>query len=251
RPDVLYSRASEDVVVVAEKLAEYDLIALPIVDDDDRIVGIVTHDDVIDVLQQQATEESQRMGAVEPLEDTYLDTSLWQAIRKRVVWLYLLFFAEMFTSVVLTRHKEMLDAVIILVIFMPIITATGGNSGSQSASLVTRSLALGEIDLSDWWRVAVRELGSGLVLGLLVGILGALTAVVFHRNVPIALVLIMTLVSVTTVGSLVGGLMPLVFKRLGMDPAISSGPFVASMVDVLGISVYCTIASLILYGRIG
>lgn len=249
REDVLYVRTDSDVEKAASDLARFDLIAIPVVDADQRLVGIITHDDVIDVVIEEATKDVHQMGAVQPLESEYLASSFWVMVRSRVVWLSILFCAEMLTSAVLSMHETLLIEFAALIVFMPVITATGGNSGAQSASLVTRALALGEVGPRDWFRIARREFFSGVALGGAVGVLGLFAVYLFHRDVPlIALVLLLALITVTTCGSLVGSLMPLVFKRFGLDPAISSSPFVACMVDVVGLFLYCTIAALILYG---
>lgn len=248
REDVVSVSVDTDVERVARELAEYDLLAVPVVDADGRLVGIITHDDVIDVVIEEATEDAQRMGAVQPLDESYLSSPFWMIVRKRVVWLCVLFFAEMSTTLVLDIYEGIFIQFAYLVLFMPVITATGGNSGSQAASLVTRSIALGEIGLRDWLKVGVRELLTGLVLGGTVGLLGIGAVAVFGLSPLFALVLTATLVAVTTCGSLVGSLMPLVFKRIGLDPAVSSSPFVSSMVDVVGIFIYCTIAIVLLRG---
>jgi magnesium transporter len=188
------------------------------------------------------------MGAMQPLRDSYLQSPFWQMFRKRVVWLGALFFAEMFTYIVLRSYEGLLHEFAFMVVFMPVITATGGNSGSQAASMITRALALGEITDKDAFRIGFREFFSGASLGLSIGFLGVVVVLLFHRDRPtFALVLLTALVCVTICGSLIGSLMPLVFKRLGMDPAISSGPFVASVVDVAGIFIYCTIALVTLH----
>jgi magnesium transporter len=244
--DVLMVPDDMDVEEVAAKLAQYDLIALPVVDTDRKLVGIITHDDVMDVVIEQATEDAHLMGAVQPLQTTYFDSPFWQTVRKRVIWLGGLFLAEMFTSVILDRHHDLLVQFAILVAFMPVITATGGNSGSQAATLITRALALGEVEPRDWWRIALRELFSGLALGSAVGVLGIVAVTAFGKGTEYAVVLLAALVAVTTLGSLVGALMPLFFKRVGLDPAISSSPFVASVVDVFGVIIYCSIAAVVL-----
>lgn len=247
RKDVLYVTVGDDVEEAATKLADYDLLALPVVDEDNRLMGIITIDDATDVFQEEATEDIYRMGAMEPLESEYIENPFWDTVRKRVVWLLLLFCAEMCTSFVLDNYQGLFETFVFLVIFMPVITATGGNSGSQAASMITRSLALGEVEMSDWWRVGVRELFSGLTLGIAVGLFGSIVVFIFYRErMAMALVLIFALITVTTSGSLLGALMPFFFKRIGWDPAISSGPFVASMVDVVGIFIYCTIAAIVL-----
>lgn len=249
RTDVIYVSATSDVETAAADLARFDLIALPVVDQDRRLVGIITHDDVIDVVIEEATEDAHRMGAVEPLKSEYFESPFWSTIRRRVVWLVVLFAAEIFASIRLSDHEALLAEYAILIAFLPVITATGGNTGSQASSLITRSLALGEVTPSDWFRVLSREFLSGLVLGVVVGILGFVAGFLFHHGNPmIPVVLFCALIIVTTSGSLVGSLLPLVFRRLGLDPAISSGPFVSSLVDVVGISIYVGIASLILLG---
>jgi magnesium transporter len=247
REDVVLVNVDLDVETVARELAEYDLLAVPVVDNEQRLVGIITHDDVIDVVIEEATEDAQLMGAVQPLGERYLDSPFWLIVRKRVVWLCALFFAEMTSVYVLDSYEHgLFDTFKYVALFIPIIMATGGNSGSQGASLVTRSIALGELGLSDWYRVAVRELLSGIVLGAIVGLIGIATVVWLGHPAEFAMVLILSLIAVTTSGSLVGSLMPLVFKRLGMDPAVASGPFIASLVDVVGIFIYCSIALAVL-----
>ena len=238
----------DDVEDVARKVRDYDLIAIPVLDDEHRLVGIITHDDVTDVLTEEATEDAQMMGAVQPLAGSYVDSPFWGTVRRRVVWLWILFAAEMLAFFVLQGYETLFVRFAILVAFMPVITATGGNSGSQAAALITRALALNEVSPADWWKVGVRELLSGLALGALVGVVALLVTQFFTPGdaVRFPIVLMIALVAVTTGGSLIGSLLPLLFQRLGMDPAISSGPFVASLVDVFGISIYCTIATLLL-----
>lgn len=249
REDVVSVKVDQDVEDVARELAEYDLLAVPVVDNEDRLVGIITHDDVIDVVIEEATEDAQLMGAVQPLEDRYLDSPFWHIVRKRVVWLCGLFIAEMASVYVLESYERdgLFASFDFVFLFIPIIMATGGNSGSQGASLITRAIALGELGLKDWYRVAFRELLGGIVLGSVVGLMGIATAIFWFQHPPaFGIVLILSLIAVTTSGSLVGSLMPLVFKRVGLDPAVASGPFVASLVDVVGIFIYCGIAITIL-----
>lgn len=244
REDVMFVAVDMDVREAASRLAQYDLLALPVVDSEHKLVGIITHDDIIDVIQETATEDIHRMGAVLPLEGEYIESPFWKTVGNRAVWLFLLFGAEMCTSLVLDSYESLFQTFVVLVVFMPVITATGGNSGSQAASLITRSLALGEVEPSDWLRVGIRELFSGIVLGLAVGGLGAAVVFLFFpHKALLALILVFSLVTVTTAGSLIGSLMPLFFKKVGLDPAISSGPFVSSLVDVLGIFMYCSIAA--------
>lgn len=247
RTDVISCTVDMPVGEVAQIFGEFDLLALPVLDADRQLVGIITYDDALDIQEEEATDDVHRLGAVGPLRGEYLATPLQRVIRSRLVWLTMLFLAELLTGGVLYHYQQLTTMFVILTIFMPVITATGGNSGSQAASLVTRAVALGEIELSDWRRIAWREILSGLVLGACVGLLGGITAMFIYREkAVIAAILLTSLVAVTTAGSLTGSLLPLVFKRFGMDPAISSGPFVASMVDVLGLALYLTIAHYVL-----
>lgn len=249
REDVISISVDLDVEDAASILAQYDFIAMPVVDSDNKLVGIITHDDVIDIVIDAATDDAHMMGAVQPISSSYLATPYWETIRKRLPALVILFGAELIASAVLKQYDQLL-AITALVMFLPVITATGGNSGSQASTLVTRAVALGEIELKDWWRIGLRELSQGILLGGTIAAL-SIAAVMFfgtnERPVHIALVLVCALVAVTTCGSIVGSLLPLILLRLGIDPAYSSGPFVASMVDVLGIFLYMTIAAIVLF----
>lgn len=244
--DVLCVTADMDVEQAANRLAEYDLIAIPVVDSDYKLVGIITHDDVIDVLVEEATEDAHLMGAVQPLEREYIESPFWHMVSKRVPWLAVLLGFEMIASLVLMLHEELLSVWTAMMVFLPVIIATGGNTGSQAASMITRSLALGEVEPRDVFRVARRELLSGLTLGVTLGILGGLIVAFVYQDPQFAVVLVFGLTAVTTFGSLLGALLPIAFKSVGLDPATSSTPLVASAVDVLGILVYCLIAGMLL-----
>jgi magnesium transporter len=228
---------------VARTIQRYDFLALPIVDADNRLVGIVTHDDVLDVVEEEATEDAQRMGAVEPLDMPYLKAGFWQLAWRRGAWLLLLFLGELFTGTALRHYEATLQGILSLVFFLPIIISAGGNSGSQSATLVIRSLAVGEVRLRDWFRVFYRELGMGLALGVFLGSVGFARAHMWGSSNMISLAVALTLVAVVVVGSLVGALLPLLFKVCRLDPGVASSPFVASFVDVVGIVIYMTIAN--------
>jgi magnesium transporter len=249
REDVLSIPVDMDVEDAAQSLAQYDVIAMPVVDAEKRLVGIITHDDIIDVVIDAATEDAHMMGAVQPMSAGYFTTPFWETIRKRVPALIVLFGAELVASFVMQQNEAFLLTFPLLLFLVPVIMATGGNSGSQAATLVTRAVALGELEFRDWTRVGLRELGQGAVLGLTIGTL-SLAAVLFlgpqNEFVRFATVLTLALVAVTTCGSLVGSLLPLLFLRLGIDPAYSSGPFVASMVDVVGLGIYLSIAATVL-----
>ena len=230
---------------VARALEHYDLIAVPIVDAENRLVGIVTHDDVIDVINQEATEDAQRMGAVEPLDTPYLRAGFWDLAWRRGAWLTMLFATTLISGMALTRYEGTLQQIISLVVFIPVIAAAGGNSGSQSATLIVRSLATGDVRLRDWLRVVRREAAMGLALGLLLGILGYLRAWWTGQSEMICLAVGLTLVGIVVAGSLTGAVLPLVFQGLRLDPGVASSPFVASVVDIVGIVLYFTVIHLL------
>ena len=258
RTDVFAVRASGPVDDAAKKLAEYDLLALPVVDDEQRLVGIITHDDAYDIAEEAATEDIHRLGAVGPLTEGYLETSLAALWKKRVTWLSMLFIAELMTCYVMVKHQARLDATVALAIFLPLVISTGGNSGAQTSTLLTRALSLGEVGAKQWRRVFRRELALGLALGVSLG------AIAFARVwlwpppakesvvavavsvMPLCWTVALTVAAICLWGSMIGAMLPLAFKRLGIDPAVASGPFVATFVDVTGILIYLTIADAIL-----
>lgn len=249
REDVIRIPAGMDVEDAAAEIAQYDTLALPVVDESGRLVGIITHDDVIDIVIEAATEDAQRMGAVQPLRTSYLASAFTESLRKRVPWLVILFAAELLAAFVLQRNEDVLQQFIVLMFVMPVVIATGGNSGTQAATLVIRALALGELEIKDWWRVALREIVQGTLLGAAIGGLSVLPVWVLvgsQNTLQIAPVISLALIAVITTGSLVGSQLPFLFLRLRVDPAYSSGPFVASLVDVVGISIYLFIATALL-----
>jgi len=246
--DLVTVLATDDQEAVAEKVADYNFIAIPVVDNMQHLLGIITHDDIIDVLQEEATEDAHLAGAVEPLEESYLATHWWTLTLHRVGWLGVLFAAALMTALVLESHHEKLDEVSWLALFLVLVISTGGNSGSQSATLIIRSLTTKEISPSDWLTVVWRELWIGLLLGLVLGTAGYLAALYFvGLNHPIdALVIPVTVLLVVICGTLVGSLLPLLFKRLGWEPALMSTPFVAGIIDIVGIVIYMNVAKMLL-----
>jgi magnesium transporter len=340
---VVSVRATEDSEKVAKTMAQFDLIAIPVVDEQGRMVGIVTHDDVIDVVVQEATEDVHRMGAVAPMAENYLTANFLTVWRKRAFWLACLFIAELFTFTALSHFDEAINRVVVLALFVPLCISTGGNSGSQAATLITRAMALGQVTLGDWFKVLRHELYMGLVLGITLGAIGFVRASLtpedvrgnmmkheeeFHIKVPVelaskvqedgkhrlhfpkgciqesdlekpvqiilpeggrihvtdsvagekinvddtgnrafkvyhipansqircdavdqwslAIVISQAVAVICLWGTLVGSMLPLIFRRLGVDPGIASSPFVATFVDVTGIVIYFTIASIYL-----
>ena len=240
--EVVSVHAATDRAEVARMTSEYDLVAVPVVDDAGRVIGVVTVDDVIDAIVEEQTEDVQKLGAVQPLEEPYFQASFWSIARKRGGWLVLLFIGEMFTGTALRHYEATLVSAVALTFFIPLIISSGGNSGSQSATLITRALAVGDVDMRDALRVFMRELGQGLVLGAFLGAIGFGRALMWGNGSDIAWVVALTLLFVVVTGTIVGAMLPLAFTRLGFDPAIASSPFVASLVDVAGIIIYFNIA---------
>jgi len=236
----------EDQEQVAEKVAHYDLLAIPVVDDERHMLGIITHDDVIDVVREEATEDAYYRGAVHPLEKSYLETELLTLTWKRGLWLTILFFGALLTITALHQNEQTLEAVKWLVFCLPLVVSTGGNTGNQSATLVITALQSGDVRVRDWWRIVRREIMVGCLLGGALSAIGYLIAIVIAPGYYEALVLPMTLVLVILCGTIAGSMLPLLFRRLGLDPALMSNPFVAGLMDVLGIIIYMNVAILVL-----
>jgi magnesium transporter len=240
--EVISVPATTDREEVAKAVSEYDLVAVPVVDDAGRVIGVVTVDDVIDAMVEEQTEDVQKLGAMQPLEEPYFHAGFWSIARKRGGWLTLLFIEEMFTGTALRHYESTLASAIALTFFIPLIISSGGNSGSQSATLITRALAVGDVEMRDAMRVFLRELGQGLVLGAFLGVIGFGRALMWGNGNDVATVVALTLLFVVITGTVVGAMLPLIFTKLGFDPAIASSPFVASLVDVAGIIIYFNIA---------
>ena len=238
---------------VAHTLGKYDLNAMPVVTTEGQMLGVITADDVLDVLQDEQSEDVQRLGAVEPIHSGYFETSIGMLLRKRAPWLLALFVGGFFTASAMMHFDGILQSVAILTVYVPLLISAGGNSGSQSSTLITRGLALGEIRSGDWWRVFLRELAQGLVLGCILAALGVARVLMGgeHGALGVGLfafsVLIgVTLVGIVVMGCLEGGMMPILLNRLGLDPATSSTPFIATIVDVFGIVLYLSLAQIAL-----
>ncbi len=247
--DLITCTAMEDQEEVADKVARLDLLAIPVVDEERKMLGIITHDDIIDVVRKEATEDAHRIAAVDPLDETYLRTPLLTLSWKRGIWLMILFFFALLTALALEQHDAKLKTWVWLVPFIPLVISSGGNSGSQSATLIITALSRGHITLQDWSRIIFRELLMGLMLGGLLGLMGYLVTFFFE---PIdmlstaSLVVPITLLLVVVAGTLTGSILPLVFERLGLDPAMMSNPFVAGIIDILGILIYMNVAMIFL-----
>lgn len=249
--EVVTVKAMDDQEPVAQVIARYDLLAMPVVDEQARLVGIVTHDDVIDVVVREATEDVQHLGGVLSMTEDYLKASFVSVWRKRVVWLACLFIAELFTFTALASFEHAIESVVVLSLFVPLCISTGGNSGSQAATLITRAMALGHVTVSQWFAVLRHELLMGLALGVSLGLIGFVRASMTPHDVrrnqvewwQLALIISQAVTASCLWGTLVGSLLPLVFRRLGFDPAFASSPFVATFVDVTGIVIYFSIAT--------
>jgi magnesium transporter len=243
---------------VARLISKYDLLAVPVVDHG-RVIGIVTVDDVIDAIVQETTEDLQKLGGMEALNEPYMQIGFWQMIRKRGGWLAVLFLSEMLTASAMQTYQSELEKAIVLTLFIPLIMSSGGNSGSQATSLLIRALALRELELKDWWRVALREIPSGVTLGSMLGAIGIVRIALWQHFgfydygehwVLIVLTVGAALVGIVTFGSLTGSMLPFILQRIGFDPASASAPFVATLVDVTGLVIYFTVASIILRGTL-
>ena len=244
---------------VAEKVSRYNLLAIPVLEEDGRVVGFVTVDDVIDILLEEETNRALRAGAVAPdaLEEPYMRTPLLTLVRKRASWLVLLFLGEMLTATAMGHFEDEIAKAVVLALFVPLIISSGGNSGSQASTLIIRAMALGEVRLSDWWRVAGREILSGVLLGAILAVVGfmrialwsAFSDIYGPHWILVAMTVSFSLVGVVLWGTLSGSLLPLIIRKFGGDPATSSAPFVATLVDVTGLVIYFTVAFLIMHGR--
>jgi magnesium transporter len=251
-------KVTDDKEKAVELFKEYDLYAIPVVNDENYLVGIVTADDVIDVIEEEATEDIQKFGGMEALDEPYITVPLFQMIRKRAGWLIFLFLGEMLTATAMGFFEKEIAKAVVLALFVPLIISSGGNSGSQAATLTIRAMALGEIKLKDWWRVMRREVISGLMLGTVLGLIGFCRIFLwtFFTNMYgehwllIAITIFFTLIGVVMWGTFSGSMLPFILRKLGLDPATSSAPFVATLVDVSGLIIYFSVASVILSGTL-
>lgn len=247
---------TDDQEKAVEVFKKYDRIALPVTDSTGILIGIVTIDDVLDVAEEEATEDMHKLGAVEALEEPYVDVTLWQMMKKRAPWLSVLFIGEMLTASAMSYFEDAISKAVVLTLFIPLIISSGGNSGSQTATLVIRSLSLGELKLKNWFFVFKRELYSGLILGCILGTLGFLRIFVWQSMshpfgeywLLMGFTVGFSLIGVVLWGTITGSMLPLLLKRIGLDPATSSAPFVATLVDVTGIIIYFSMAFLFLGG---
>ncbi len=255
-PKVISVKTNTDAEEVANIMDKYNLVVLPVVDALGRLVGRITVDDVLDVRREEETEDMQKMGAMEALEEPYMSTPFLQMIRKRVGWLVILFLGETLTATAMSFFEDQIAKAVILALFIPLIISSGGNSGSQASTLIIRALALGEITIRDWWKILKKEFATGLVIGIILGIIGFARVGLWSYFISsygphwqlIACSVGFSLVGVVMWGTLMGSLLPLILKRLGLDPAVSSAPFVATLVDVTGLVIYFSFSIIFLRG---
>jgi len=249
---------TDDQEEAVEVFKKYDRIALPVVDKFGVLIGIVTVDDVLDVAEEEATEDIHKLAAVEALEEPYPTIPLLEMVKKRAVWLTILFIAQILTAIVMGYFESEISKAVVLSIFIPLIISSGGNSGSQAATLVIRAMAVGEITLSDWWRIMKREVFSGLMIGLILGLLGFFQVALlanFSAAISVHWILLGITISISIIGivlwgTLSGSMLPFILKRLGADPATSSAPLVTTIVDIAGLIIYFTVAIIILGGTL-
>ena len=258
RTDIVRVEENAHQEEVAKLFQRHHVLAVPVVDKEARVVGIITLDDVVQVVREKTTEEIQKLGGSEALGDDYMRVPFFAMVKKRAGWLAALFLGEMLTATAMGHFQDEIAKAVVLALFVPLIISSGGNSGSQATTLVIRAMALNEIRLRDWWKIARREVMSGIVLGLFLGLIGVIRIMTWqtlfhtygeHAGV-IALTVGVSLIGVVTFGTLAGSMLPFLLRRLGFDPASACAPFVATLVDVTGLIIYFTVASVILGGSL-
>ena len=244
-PSPVFLKASDEKGVAVDVFRKYDKPSIAVVDDDQKLIGVVTSDDVFDVAEEEATEELQRFGGGARLEESYFQTPALTMLKKRTGWLSILFIGQIFTGTAMHHYDHLIESMRYLVYFIPLVISSGGNSGSQAASLIIRGLSVNEIKLADWKRIAGREAIMGLALGMILGGIGFLRVFLWTQSVPEGLVVGLALVGIVLLGCILGSLLPLLVKVCRMDPALSSSPLIASLVDVTGIVIYFNVANLV------
>lgn len=251
--------ATDDQETAVASFRKYDRTVLPVIDGHGGLVGIVTVDDILDVAEEEATEDIHKIGGMEHLDEPYMEISFGRLVKKRATWLVVLFVGELFTATAMKHYEAELAKALVLMAFVPLIISSGGNSGSQAATLIIRAMGIGEVRLKDWWRVMRREIFSGLALGFILAVLGAVRITIWAEIFPniygehwalIAMTVGISLMGVVLWGSLSGSMLPFLLKRLGLDPATSSAPFVATLVDVTGLVIYFAVAGVVLHGSL-
>ena len=251
-------QATDDQESAVEVFRREDRTALPVTDSTGELIGVVTVDDVLDVAEQAATRDMQKVGGTEALDEPYMDIALARMVKKRAGWLVVLFLGEMLTATAMGFFEKEIERAVVLALFVPLIISSGGNSGSQASTLVIRAMAVGELRIRDWWRVIRREAMAGLVLGCILGFIGFLRITAWSMFstlygphwLLVAMTVGLALVAIVLWGALVGSMLPLILQRLGFDPAASSAPFVATFVDVTGLVIYFSVGLVVLRGTL-
>ena len=252
--DLVWVSADEEQKKVAEVVRDSRLLAVPVLDGEHHMIGIVTVDDIVDVVEEEASRDIQNVGGMEALDGPYLHTTFFEMVKKRAGWLAILFVGEMFTATAMSFFENEIAQAVVLALFLPLIISSGGNSGSQATTLVIQAMAMGDVRLSDWFRVIRRELLSGLALGCILGLIG-LTRIfvwesIFHtygaQTPVLAVTILLSLIGVVTFGTIAGSMLPFILRRCGLNPASASAPFVATLVDVSGLVIYFSIARVIM-----
>lgn len=256
---VVALNAYDDQESASEVFKMNNRVALPVVSNSNKLLGIVTIDDMLWVASEEFSEDIQKIGGTEALEQPYLEMPIFQLFKKRVVWLVVLFLGELLTATAMAYFEDEIAKAVVLALFVPLIISSGGNSGSQASTLIIQAMAVGEITIADWWRVMRREIISGILLGTVLGVIGFLRIFVWHSFAPdlygehwmmIGVTVALTLLGVVLWGTLAGSMLPMILKRLGADPAVSSAPFVATLVDVTGLIIYFSVAFMMLSGSL-
>jgi magnesium transporter len=251
-------REDLDQEAVANVMAESDLMAVPVVDAEGRIKGIVTLDDIVDVVREEATEDIQKIGGTQALDAPYLEVGVLEMVRKRAIWLTVLFVGQLLTATAMAYFEDEIARAVVLALFIPLVISSGGNSGSQASTLVIRAMAMEEVRLRDWARVLRREFAAGLLLGLLLGVIGLLRVLLWPGRVSafgehfalIGATVAVSLVWIVMWGAVAGAMLPFLLRRLGFDPASASAPFVSTLVDVTGLVIYFSVATVLLTGTL-
>jgi len=246
QPDVIYVTVDTDQEEVARLVTQYDFMAIPVVDRHGRLAGVITHDDVVDILQEEFTEDIQRIGGSQPLERSYFSVDVVTIARKRIGWLLLLFITDTLTGTVLRIFQDDLSRVVALMFFVPLLIGTGGNAGSQTTTTIIRALAVGEVRLRDALRVLSHEFGAGLLLGLGMAAVAFLRAVTWGTGLPVAVAVSLSILAIIIWATSLGSLLPMLATRLGIDPTVISGPAMSTLVDATGLFIYLSVARLVL-----
>ena len=245
-PDTIYVTADTDQEICADLMQRYDLLALPVVDENKMLLGVITIDDLVDVIQAEATEDIQRLGAAEPLDRAYLDTDVLTITRKRIGWLLLLFFTGTLTGWVMNLFQAQLETVVALSIFIPLLIGTGGNAGAQTTTTIIRAMAIGDIDWGDITRVLFHELGIGLTLGIAMAIIAFVLSFLWLSEISLAVTVAVSIMTIVLWATSIGSVLPMIVARLKIDPTVVSGPAMSTLVDATGLFIYFSIASIIL-----